>query len=403
MKSLALISLTLAFLLPLGCSSDDAGPAGSTPAGGATGSGGAVSAGTGGLAGAVSAGTGGTTQSHNPTGLEIVADMAPGLNLWNTLDAHGDWVTGLATETAWGQPVTNREMVAAMRARGFRTLRVPVTWYQHLGAAPDYTIDPAWMDRVEEVLGYALDSGMYAIVNIHHDDYDATKPGSWLSPTYGRQDAVADQLAKVWTQIATRLKDYDEHLLFETMNEPREVGSSQEWTGGSAENRAVVNALNLAAVNAIRATGGNNATRFIMTPPVGAHTAALADLVIPNDDENVIVAVHNYDPYFFTIAPADGGGVTTWGTDAEVANLQATIKRYHDQFVVGGRAVVIGEWGAADKDNLDARLKYYEVYAKACADNQITPIAWIYDFDRTTLEWKNPSLEDQILSVFPGE
>jgi endoglucanase len=329
--------------------------------------------------------------------------MAPGLNLWNTLDAHGNWVTGLATETAWGQPVTTREMVTAMKTRGFRTLRVPVTWYQHLGAAPDYTIDKAWLDRVEEVLGYALDNGMYAIVNIHHDDYDATKTGSWLSPTYARQEAVTDELVKVWTQIATRLKDYDQHLLFETMNEPREIGSAQEWTGGSAEHRAVVNALNLAAVNAIRATGGNNATRFIMTPQVGAHTAALNDLVIPNDDPNIIVAVHNYDPYFFTIAPADGGGVTTWGTDAEIANLQATIKRYHDKFVASGRAVVIGEWGAADKSNLDARLKYYEVYAKACADNQITPIAWIYDFDRKTLEWKNPSLEDKILSVFPSK
>lgn len=397
MKSLTLISLAISLLLLPGCSADDSRSPTSTHSVGGTGAGGHANAG---AAGTVAGAGSSVPGDLGSTGLAVAADMAPGLNLWNTLDAYGSWVSGVATETAWGQPLTTQAMVTAMKERGFRTLRVPVTWYPHMGGAPDYAIDVAWMDRVEEVLNYALGNGMYAIVNIHHDDYDQTKAGSWLSPTYALEDAVTDQLEKVWTQIATRFKDYDQHLLFETMNEPREVGSANEWTGGSVENRTVVNALNLAAVNAIRATGGNNASRFIMIPQVGAHASAIDDLVIPNDDKNIIVSIHNYDPYFFTLAAADAGGVSTWGTAAEVANLQNGIRRYYDKFIVTGRAVVIGEWGAANKDNLDARLKYYEVYAKACAANQVTPIAWVYDFDRTTLEWKNPSLEDEILSAF---
>src|SRR5690606_33943810 len=114
---------------------------------------------------------------------------------------------------------------------------------------------------------------------------DESKPGSWLTPTYAKQSEVTTQLEKVWTQIATRFKSYDDHLLFDTMNEPRAVGSPQEWTGGSAEHREVINALNLAAVRTIRGTGGNNTKRFIMVPQVGANgQAAIADLVIPDDD-----------------------------------------------------------------------------------------------------------------------
>lgn len=340
------------------------------------------------------------------SGLEIAAEMAPGVNLWNTLDAYGWWTSGLDTQEAWGQPLTTKEMITAIRDRGFKTLRIPVTWYPHLGDAPDYEIDEAWMDRVEEVANYALDNGMYAIVNIHHDDYHAppTDPdeehnhdGSWLLPTYAAETQVTAQLDKVWTQIATRFKDYDDHLLFETMNEPRETGTAHEWTGGSPENREMVNAFNLVAVNAIRATGGNNSERFIMVPQVGANGGALDDLLIPNDDPNIIVSVHDYSPFNFTL---NESGTENWGTGAEIASLQSTIKGYHDKFVADGRAVIVGEWGASDKDNYDTRVKYYETFANACAANGITSIAWIYSFNRETLAWEYPRLEDAILNAY---
>lgn len=332
------------------------------------------------------------------SGLEITADMAPGINLWNTLDAYCGSTQGLESETCWGNPKTTIEMVEAFKERGFKTLRIPVTWYNHMGSYPDYEIDSVWIDRVEEVANYAFANNMYVILNIHHDDYDISKPGTWLCPTYERQDTVTDQLEKVWIQIATRFKDYGDYLLFETMNEPREVGSPDEWTGGNAEHRDVVNSYNLAAVNAIRGTGGNNALRFIMIPQVDANPrAAMEDLVIPNNDTNIIVSVHNYNPYEFCLL---NPGVSTWGTNSEKTTLQNELKSYSDHFVKSGQAVVIGEWGAIDKNNLADRVAYYDVFAKTCKSEQLTPLSWIFEFNRNTLTWTEPIIEDAILNVY---
>ncbi len=341
------------------------------------------------------------TGMRDISGLELAREMAPGLNLYNTLDASCWWLPvphGLESEVCWQQPYTTPEMIAAIADRGFKSLRIPVTWYNHMGAAPDYAIDEEWMNRVEEVANFAFDNNMYVIINIHHDDLKEDQSGSWLVTTYAQQEKVTDQIEKVWKQIATRFKDYGDYLIFETMNEPREVGSSHEWNGGSAEHREVVNALNLAAVNAIRSTGGNNASRFIMVPQVGANVkAALEDMVIPNDDPNIMVSVHNYDPWLFTLADP---GTDTWGTNAEKEELEKAIKSIGDHFVKNGRAVILGEWGAGDKNNLVDRIDYYDVMAKACRLNGITPISWIYSLDRKTLKWETPELEDAILDAF---
>lgn len=338
------------------------------------------------------------TGIRNITGLEIVEQMAPGVNLWNTLDANGPGCEGLNSETCWGNPFTTLEMITDIKERGYNTLRIPVTWYGHLGPAPDFIIDQAWLDRVEEVANYAFTNNMYVIINIHHDDYDTGKAGTWLSPTNERKEASIDQLVKIWIQIANRFKEYGDYLIFETMNEPRAVGSAEEWSGGNAEHRAVVNELNLAAVNAIRGTGGNNAERFIMTPQVtAAGHSAVQDLIIPNEDERIIVSIHNYGPFSFTL---EDPGVDKWGSDSEREALRDDIKSYYDAFVSQGRAVIIGEWGVADKNNLAYRVAYYEVFAQACKDFGITPISWIYSYDRASRTWKYPSLEDAVMKVF---
>jgi len=333
--------------------------------------------------------------------LEITTEMAPGVNLWNTLDAVcwwcGECSNGLESEIIWGQPYTKPEMLQAIADKGFKSIRIPVSWFNHMGAYPDYTIDEEWMDRVEEVVNFALEANLYAIINIHHDDYNEEHEGSWICPTYEKQDTVTDQLLKLWTQIASRFKDYGDYLIFETMNEPREVGGEKEWQGGTAEHREVINAFNLAAVNAIRTTGGNNETRFIILPQVGANVAsALEDMVIPNGDTNTIVSVHAYYPYWFTI----GGGTDRWGTPAEVAELGNAFAPLSEKFVANGIGVVMGEWGADDQDNYDQRINYYETYTNICKQNGITPIAWIYDFNRKTLTWEHPLIADAILQAY---
>lgn len=332
-----------------------------------------------------------SSEMRDMTGIEIALEMAPGINLYNTLDATGTWVTGLATETMWGNPYTTNEMVASMANRGFKSLRIPVSWHDHMGPAPAYTIDNAWMDRVEVVVNYALNNGMYAIINIHHDD-------EMMIPTYEKKANSIDWVTKTWAQIAERFKDYGDYLLFETMNEPREQGSPQEWTGGSVEHRAVVNALNLAAVNTIRESGGNNTERFIMVPQVGANVqSAIEDMIIPNNDTNIIVAVHAYTPYNFCLNEA---GTDQWGSLAEIAEVQNMMKKMNEKFVSKGQAVVMGEWGASDKDNYSERVEHYDVYANACKEYGITPMIWMFNFNRQSLTWGTPLLEQAIIQAY---
>ena len=328
-------------------------------------------------------------------GLQFASEMTPGVNLWNTLDAYCDWLDSKESEKCWGQPLTTKAMITDFRKRGFKTLRLPVTWYSHMGPKPNYVIEKWWLDRVEEIANFAFDNDMYVIINIHHDDLSKKQPGSWLVPTYAKKTQTIDRLEKVWTQIATRFKEYGDHLVFETMNEPRAVDTPQEWTGGSPEHRDMVNQLNLAAVNAIRATGGNNKMRFIMTPQVGAHgKAALEALVIPNNDKRILVSIHNYNPFNFTLKQP---GIKNWGTQKEKEQLTQEFKAYYDHFVAKGQAVILGEWGAADKGNLKDRIEYYKTVSAAVKKYQITPIAWIYDYDRKSRTWKNPEIEDAIL------
>lgn len=309
------------------------------------------------------------TGMRDVTAQQIVDDMKIGWNLGNTLDAYGTTTSNsLSSEISWGNPKTTHAMIDRIKAAGFNTVRIPTTWYNHMGSAPNYTIDSAWFDRVEEVMNYAFDNNMYVILNMHHED-------SWLVPTYEKQEQVKAQLTKSWAQIANRFNKYGDHLIFETMNEPRPVGASNEWTGGSHENREVINNYNLAAVNTIRNTGGNNKTRCIMVPTLAASTTSVAvnDYVIPNDDKRIIVSLHMYSPYFFAM---DQAGTANWGTATDKSELDSQFDAIANKFVKSGHPVVIGEFGTINKNNNSARAIHAEYYVKAAKSRHITPVWW---------------------------
>jgi len=334
------------------------------------------------------------TGMRNLTSLQITADMGAGWNLGNSLDANP------GSETSWGNPKTTKAMIDQIKLEGFKTLRIPTTWYSHLGPAPNYIIDSTWLARVEEVANYAFDNDMYVIINIHHD-------GSWCKPTYALQDTVTAELVAIWTQIANRFKDYSNYLIFETLNEPRLEGSPEEWSGGTAEGRNVVNKLNLAAVNAIRNTGGNNATRFIMCPPYTAAGwgAPLNAFVVPNNDSLVIVSIHNYGPVAFCLTMP---GVSTWGSAADKAAVDYDMTLYYNKFVSKGRAVVIGEWGSLDKNNTSARTTHSDYVVNAIKSKQMAPVVWddggnMGLFNRNTYTWTFPTIVDAIVNPYkPG-
>jgi endoglucanase len=318
------------------------------------------------------------------TSLQIVKNMKLGWNLGNTFD-------GGPKETSWGNPKTTRAMIDTIKKEGFNTVRIPVTWNDHLGPAPNYTIDPQWLDRVQQVVNYVRDNNMYAIVNLHHEE-------SWIIPTYAAQAQTTNELTKVWAQIAKRFKNYNNHLIFETMNEPRLAGSPYEWSGGTAENRDVINQFNLAAVNTIRSTGGKNKTRFIMIPTYAASDSEVTmdALTIPNNDKRIIVSLHMYTPYLFSMVT---DGTSYWGSDADKASMDAEFDTVYNKFVKNGIAVVDGEFGTINKNNDASRVAHASYYVKAAKARGITPIWWDNGnstagtqdsygiFNRNTLTW----------------
>jgi len=331
------------------------------------------------------------TGMRNIPSSQIVYDMGVGWNLGNTLDCSCD---GLSAETCWGNPVTTQAMIDEIAKRGFKTMRLPVTWDGHMGGYPNYTIDSDWLDRVEEIANYAFTNDMYVIINLHHEE-------SWVIPSYDKKDEVIDRLTKVWTQIANRFQDYSDFLIFELLNEARLQGSANEWIGGTAEGRDCINQFHKAATDAIRATGGNNTTRKLMIAPYAASSTAIAinDLEIPNGDPNTMVSIHSYFPWLFCLREQ-----TDWGTNSDKEAMDAEFDKIYNAFIDKGYPVVMGEWGATNNDNLNDRLRHAAYYTQKCREKGICPVLWSNGkpnefgiFDRNTLTWHFPAYADTIL------
>ncbi len=322
-------------------------------------------------------------------GMEFVADMGVGWNLGNTLDAHD-------SETSWGNPYTTKEMIDIVAAKGFKTMRVPVTWQFNLGDGPDYLIKASWLDRVEQIVNYGLKNNMYVIINLHHDE-------EIIEPSYAKEAESTKILVAIWKQVSERFIDYGNKLIFETLNEMRVKGSAEEWQGGSVEGRNCINNFHEAAVAAIRATGGNNETRKIMLSTYAASTtdAAMNALELP-DDDNIIVAVHSYTPYAFCLKQDDP--TTTWGTDSDKAEVDALFSRTKSTFIDKGHPVVMGEWGSMNHDNDAHRAIHAAYYAKAALNVGVCPVVWddggwFELLDRDNLCWKRESIANAIVNA----
>ncbi len=335
------------------------------------------------------------------TSLEFTAQIKVGWSLGNTLDATGG--TGVASEISWGAAQTTQELILAVKNAGFNAVRVPTTWYNHMDE--EYNIDEQWLARVNEVVDYAYTNDMFVILNMHHEN--------WNYPYESNKETGAQILTKAWTQIAQHFSKYGERLIFEGMNEPRWVGTDQEWSGGNDEGRSVVNYFNQVFVDAVRATGGNNANRFLMVCPYAANSGegALSALVIPTDSaqDRLIVSVHAYIPYSFALQQ---NGSSKWLAERltctrEIDELAQLLDRL---FISKGRAVIIGEMGAMNKyltddndkyiSNEQYRAQWAEYYT--CTMKKIGIPCFVWDntafysgetfgiFDRTTGECKYP-------------
>ncbi|MCR5608673.1 MAG: cellulase family glycosylhydrolase [Lachnospiraceae bacterium] len=307
--------------------------------------------------------------SNMKSAKEIVASIKIGWNLGNTLDSTCDWISNPTVtqfETAWGNPVTTKAMITGIKKAGFNAIRIPVSWGQKMSS--DYTVDEAWMNRVNEVVDYAIDNDMYVILNTHHDI-------DWLYPDNSHKDSASKQLEKLWIQIATRFNKYDSHLIFETMNEPRLKDTSYEWTAGTKEAWDVINVYNKVAVDAIRNTGGNNKTRAIMIPTYAANSTdeAMAALTIPNNDSNIIMSIHAYSPYQFAMVV---GGTAEWGSSSDKQEMDNLMSKIAAAAAKKGVPVIIGEFGTINKSNTSARAAHAAYFKQAAAKQGIACFWW---------------------------
>ncbi len=290
--------------------------------------------------------------------------LGPGWNLGNTLEA---WQLPMPedTETCWGNPLTTREMIEFVKQCGFRTVRIPVTWFGHMDE--EGNIESEWMERVAEVVDYALESGMYAVLNTHHDDVD------WLIPDSEHEEQSIAMIKKVWGQIARRFAQYDERLIFETMNEPRIIGPEDEWTGND-EVRKYVNKLNFAALETIRQSGGKNGTRYVFITPCVAGTSEenVNALEVPGDP-HVMVSLHYYPG---TAHRSEFADCEKMPGLRERREMFGTFRRIYKKFTAEGIGVCITEFGWTDREHLDNLAFKAKIFTKMAESFGMPCFVW---------------------------
>ena len=312
-----------------------------------------------------------TASMRDLTSLQMSKLMGSGWNLGNSLEAIGG-------ETAWGNPATTQALMSSVKAAGFKTVRIPVAWKQYADA--DDKIGAAWMARVAEVVGYAQKAGLYVMINIHWD-------GGWMKPTYANQVAVNARITRFWTQIATQFKNADDTLLFAGTNEVMVEG---DYGTPTAEYVAVQNSFNQAFVTAVRATGGNNTKRHLVVQGFNTnidHTVNFAVMPTDTTADRLMMEIHYYDPYNFTLnadsklwqwgAGADAALSEAWANEA---HADAQFQKMKAKFVDRGIPVILGEFGAIRRTEYAGseryRLAWDRSIARSAWTHGVVPVYW---------------------------
>jgi len=313
-------------------------------------------------------------------------ELGLGWNMGNHFDAYAN---GVASETAWQGKKATQATFTGLKEKGFSSVRIPVTWMGHIGEAPDYVLDEEWLNRVYEVVGFAENAVLNVILNTHHDEY-------WLDIKTAATNSIVneqikDRLQKTWKQIAEAFKDKGDFLFFETFNEVQDGqwGWGANRTDGGKQYRTL-NEWNQVVVDAIRATGGQNATRWIGVPGYASSPTFVLDdnFVLPFDAANrLMVSVHFYDPSDFTLTP-ETSGKNQWGHTAEAGKSVAdsneehvvdVFKKLQEKFILNNIPVYIGEYGCvmqtSDRSN-KFRSYYLEYVCRAAHTYNLPVVIW---------------------------
>lgn len=320
-----------------------------------------------------------------------VKKMSPGINLGNTLEA-------IPKEISWGNPIPNEAYFHAVKRAGFRSIRIPIAWTQYSDKANK--IDPKWMSHVKDVVRMSTKQGLYTMINIHWD-------GGWQVPTFAKQAEVNAKMRTFWTQIAIAFRDFDDHVLFAGNNE---VAMPGQYGPPSPENAEVQNGFNQLFINTVRATGGNNRTRFLVVQSYATdiENGLKFNSVMPKDPVKgkLMMEIHYYSPYNFTINPkskiwqwgktaTEPQSAETWANEAYVDKLYSKLKT---AYVDKGYPVLLGEYATENKPRYPQMNTYRKLWidyiTRAAYKNGIVPMYWDtgWLFDRKTGKQKDPEV-----------
>lgn len=325
-----------------------------------------------------------------------VQDMQPGWNLGNSLDSVG------ADETAWGNPRITKALIDQIAAQGYKSIRIPVTWNEHIGSAPDYTINAAYMDRVQEVVDWALDADLYVMINVHHDSW------LWISHMENNRHEVMAKYNALWTQIANRFKHHSNKLMFESVNEPRftDGGTTNEITAFR-----MLDELNMSFHQIVRGSGATNAKRPLVlstleASPTQERMNELYKTMNKLNDSNLIATVHYYGFWPFSVNIA---GYTRFEEDTR-NDIEQTFNNVYDTFIARGIPVILGEYGllgfdqSTDVIEHGEKLKFFEYLTHYLKQKNITHMLWDngQHFQRTAFSWNDPELYNIMKAGWSG-
>ena len=340
---------------------------------------------------------------------ELLQDMKSGINLGNTFDA----ANKIELETNWGAPKTTQAIIDGMKEAGFNAVRIPFSW-TGVSDASTHKIDDKALKRLKEVVDYCINNDMYVIINSHHDN---NENGYDLSNDSRQQ--TKEYITNIWAQIATYFKNYDNHVIFESMNEPQgtEPGVNIWWPVGDELNKQGwkdilrnLNEANQTFVDTVRATGGNNKDRFLLVPGVTASalTALTSQFKIPTDssqyENRILISVHNYSPAYFCFDCTDPNFSPT---SSDAKSISNEFENLYNKFTSKGVGVIIGEWASADQNNESERAEHAKFVVGEAAKRGIVCFWWDNNnmavgvdgfsiYDRKNVKWRFPTLTKAI-------
>ncbi|MGI6726048.1 MAG: glycoside hydrolase family 5 protein [Christensenellales bacterium] len=350
----------------------------------------------------------------------FVKGLGTGWNLGNTFDATNAFhlTDEMDYEKTWTGVMTDPRVFDALKAAGFQSVRIPVSWHNHV-AGKDFTISKSWLARIKEVVDWALDRDLFVIVNTHHDNEKG-----YLYPDEKHLDSSLHYMRSIWAQLADTFRDYDERLIMESMNEPRLAGTNIEWWLNPEDPRSeeavrCINRLNQAFVDTVRAKGGYNAKRYLLVPGYAASVQGCLHeaFAMPQDTQGLhynrlLLSVHAYTPYAFALqGPREAGSKNNFSVENvfDIQEIAVFMDQLYNKFQPLEVPIVIGEFGARDKDgNLQARVDFTAAYVALARSRGMSCIWWDNHgfsgdgelfglLDRRTFEFRYPEIVNAII------